>query len=389
MQIYLDHSATTPPCPEAIAAAQEVMTRHWGNPSSVHSWGDRAATVLETARMQVASLLNADPDRLIFTAGGTEADNLAILGIARQYRQPRHLVISSVEHSAIARPAAGLERQGWAVTRLPVNRQGRVDPASLAAALRPDTVLVSVIYGQSEIGTLQPIEALGAIAREAGIPFHTDAVQAAGRVPLDLQRLPADLLSLSGHKLYGLQGAGALYVRPGTDLEPLLAGGGQEAGLRSGTQALPAIAGFGAAAARAAAELAAESARLASLRDRLFDRLADLPGLLPTGDRLHRLPHHASFCLAARPGIALPSGRELVRQMDRAGIAVSSGSACNSGKLSPSPALKAMGYRDDEATAALRLTLGRSTAPEDIDWTALTLKQVLARLMPEPALSGA
>lgn len=380
MQIYLDYSATTPPRPEAIAAMQSAFTEHWGNPSSLHGWGQRAATAVELARMQVASLIHApDADSIIFTAGGTEADNLAVMGIARRYDTPKHLIISGVEHSAIAQPALFLERMGWEVTRLPVNRQGRVNPRDLEKALRPNTVLVSVIYGQSEVGTLQPIEQLGAIARSGGVLFHADAVQVAGRLPIDVRRLPVDLLSISSHKIYGPQGAGALYVRPGVELVPLLGGGGQERGLRSGTQAVPAIAGFGVAAELALEEMAAETVRLYGLRDRLFDLLADVCTLMPTGDRLHRLPHHVSFCLTDTNEKL--TGKTLVRQMNLAGIGISAGSACHSGKLSPSPILLAMGYGDSQALGGIRLTLGRDTTEADIDWTAMVLKQVLGRLM--------
>ena len=387
MQIYLDHSATTPPRPEAIAAMEQVFTRQWGNPSSIHGWGERAAIALETARLQVAALLNASPEAIVFTSGGTEADNLAILGVARHYQRPQHLIISSIEHPAVSEPARFLESQGWQVTRLPVDRLGRVNPADLAAAFRPETVLVSILYGQSEVGTLQPIDQLGALCRDRGVLFHVDAVQVAGRLPLDVQQLPVDLLSLSSHKLYGPQGAGALYVRPGVDLIPLLGGGGQEFGLRSGTQPVPVIAGFGVAAALAAQEMAAESLRLQDLRDRLFDLLADCPDLVPTGDRLHRLPHHVSFCARHTDGEML-SGKTIVRQMNLAGIAISAGSACHSGKTVPSPILKAMGYSDRLAQSAIRLTLGHSTTLADIDWTATVLRQVLARLTPPLSLTA-
>ncbi|MEO0535244.1 MAG: cysteine desulfurase family protein [Cyanobacteria bacterium P01_A01_bin.123] len=381
MQIYLDYSATTPTRPEAIAAMQAVMADQWGNPSSLHQWGNRSATALEQARMQVADLLNAAIDAVVFTAGGTEADNLAVMGVARQYKQPQHLIISAVEHSAIAEPVHLLESWGWQVTRLGVDALGRVSPADLKVALQPNTVLVSVIYGQSEVGTLQPIAELGQIARDHGALFHTDAVQVAGRLPLDVQTLPVDLLSLSSHKIYGPQGAGALYVRPGTSLMPLLGGGGQEFKLRSGTQAVPNLAGFGVAAELAAAEMATETLRLIHLRDRLFDQLADVPGLEPTGDRRNRLPHHASFCLTQADGDRV-SGKTLVRQMNLAGIAISAGSACHSGKLTPSPILKAMGRSDRQAKSGIRLTLGRKTTVADIDWTALVLKQVLSRSLP-------
>lgn len=389
MQIYLDYGATTPPRPEAIAAMQAVLADQWGNPSSLHEWGQRAATIVEQARIQVASLLRAPVETVIFTSGGTEADNLAIMGVAQQYPTPQHLIISNVEHSAVAEPARFLEQKGWQVTRLPVNRQGQVNPLDLQAALQPNTVLVSVIYGQSEVGTLQPIQTLGRMVRSHGALFHTDAVQVAGRLSLDVQTLPVDLLSVSSHKLYGPQGAGALYIRPGVRLVPLLRGGGQELKLRSGTQAVPAIAGFGVAAERAAEEIPQETPRLIRLRDRLFEQLADVPGLMPTGVSgaslqetcQNRLPHHVSFCIEQADGGML-SGKTLVRQMNLAGIGISSGSACHSGKLTPSPILQAMGYSDRVAQAGIRLTLGRDTTQADIDWTAMVLKQVLQRLQP-------
>jgi cysteine desulfurase len=385
MQIYLDYSATTPPRPEAIAAMQAALTDQWGNPSSLHQWGNRAAMVLEQARQQVAGLINAAPESIIFTAGGTEADNLALKGVLQRYRTPQHLIISAVEHSAIDQSAQQLERQGWQVTRLPVDTQGRVHPQDLRRALRDNTVLVSIIYGQSEVGTLQPIAALGQIARDHGALFHTDAVQGVGRLPIDVQILPVDLLSISSHKIYGPQGAGALYRRPGVDLVPLVGGGGQEGGLRSGTQAVPTLAGFGAAAALAAAELTTEAPRLIALRDRLFDQLADVAELVPTGDRQHRLPHHVSFYVAADGDRV--NGRTLVRAMNLAGIGISAGSACHSGQLSPSPVLMAMGLGDRAARCGIRLTLGRHTTAADIDWTALALRQVLHRALAERSLS--
>jgi cysteine desulfurase len=359
---------------------QTILTQQWGNPSSLHEWGQRAATVLELARMQVAGLINAtNPESIIFTSGGTESDNLAIMGVARQYATPQHLIISSVEHSAVNEPAKLLEAWGWKVTRLPVDAQGRVNPIDLEAAIQDNTVLVSVIYGQSEVGTLQPIEALGNIARLHGVLFHTDAVQAAGRLPIDVENLPVDLLSISSHKIYGPQGAGALYVRPGVELVPLLGGGGQEMRLRSGTQAVPIIAGFGVAAELALQELPTETQRLQHLRDRLFSQLADLPGLIPTGERLLRLPHHVSFCLEYADADK-NSGKTIVRQMNLAGIGISAGAACNSGTLSPSPVLLAMGYPEGAALGAIRMSLGRETTQADIDWTAMVLKQVLERL---------
>ena len=380
MQIYLEYSATTPTHPQVIERVATILQHHWGNPSSLHSWGQDTATVIEMAREQVAGLINANPDQIIFTSGGTEADNLAIIGVAQQYNRPRHIIISSVEHSAIAEPCKQLEQQGWQITRLPVNRQGRVNPLDLKAAIQSDTVLISIIYGQSEVGTLQPIEELGSIARERGVLFHTDAVQVAARCDIDVRKLPVDLLSLSSHKIYGMQGSGALYIRAGVDILPLLRGGGQEKGLRSGTPAVPAIAAFGLAAELAQKDLISEKMRLIALRDRLFDLLADYPYLLPTGDRFYRLPHHVSFIVRPDDDSQI-TGKQLVRQLNLAGIGISSGSACHSGKLSPSPILKAMGYSDREALAGIRLTLGRDTSAADIDWTALVLKQVIDRCL--------
>jgi cysteine desulfurase len=378
MQIYLDYSATTPCRPEAIAAMQEVLTQDWGNPSSLHEWGKRAAFRVEQARWEIAQLIHAPAESIVFTSGGTESDNLALQGVARSFPQPQHLIISSVEHPAISQTAGLLETQGWQVTQLPVNEYGRVNPEDLANAIQSNTALVSVIYGQSEVGTLQPIAELGQIAQNAGVLFHTDAIQAAGRVPVDVATLPVDLLSLSSHKIYGPQGIGALYIKPGTQLLPISGGGGQEQNLRSGTQNVVAIAGFGVAASLALQELDHEPQRLLNLRDRLLRQLAQISTLKLTGDPQHRLPHHVSFCLKM-PTHSKMSGRTLVKQMNLAGIAISAGSACHSGALQPSPVLLAMGYEPDLAQAGCRITLGQATTEADIDWTVTTLRQTLDR----------
>ncbi|NJM46804.1 MAG: cysteine desulfurase [Alkalinema sp. RU_4_3] len=375
MQIYLDHSATTPPHPEVIRLMQQVMVEQWGNPSSLHHWGNRSALTLERSRIQVSRLINALPDSIHFTSGGTEANNLAMFGITQKYQMPQHIIISAIEHSAISQPAARLEAEGWVVTRLAVDRTGRIDPKDLQTALRPNTVLVSIIWGQSEIGTLQPIDELAAIAHHHGAIFHTDAVQAAGRLAIDVQHTPIDLLSLSSHKLYGPQGSGALYVRPDLELVPLIGGGGQESGVRSGTQAVANIAGFGLAAEMTVDRMVEENSRLMALRDRLFDLLADTP-LMPTGHRLYRLPHHVSFCLPETPDV---SGKELVRQMNLAGIGISAGAACSSGKITPSPILVAIGWDEAAAKTGIRFTLGMGTTEADVDWTAMVLGQVLER----------
>jgi cysteine desulfurase len=383
MQIYLDYCATTPCCPDAIVRMQEVLTTHWGNPSSLHSWGQRAAYQIEQARLDVASLIHAAPETIIFTSGGTEADQLALLGVAYRFETPQHLIISSIEHPAVTETARWLHRQGWEITELPVDGLGCIQPDTLQAALRPETVLVSIIFGQSEVGTVQRIEALGKIAQEAGVLFHTDAVQVAGRMPIDVQQLPIDLLSLSSHKLYGPQGVGALYVRPGVTLQAIGGGGGQERGLRSGTQAVAPIAGFGVAAKLAAENLASENLRLITLRDRLLAQLQDIPWLKLTGDPHHRLPHHLSFCIA-KPGQHSITGHWLVKQMNLAGIAISSGSACHSGKRQPSRILKAMGYDNQLAETGIRLSLGTETTVEDVDWSAMVLRQTLQRAIAEP-----
>jgi cysteine desulfurase len=384
MQIYLDHSATTPTRTEAIAAMHRVMMSEWGNPSSIHQWGERASTAIEQARFQVAALINANPDAIAFTSGGTEANNQAIMGVANLSATPQHLIISSVEHSSISAPVQWLESRGWQVTRLLVDRAGRIDPQDLTRAIRPNTVLVSIIYAQSEVGTIQSIAELAAICRQHQVCFHTDAVQAAGKISIDVRDLGIDLLSISSHKLYGPQGAGALYIRPGLKLVPLLAGGGQEMGWRSGTQAVPQIAGFGVAAELASEELSLENSRLIGLRDRFFELLSDCPILVPTGDRLHRLPHHLSFCLQPKCHLSEPiTGKTIVRQLNLAGIGISSGAACASGKLTPSPVLLAMGYSQTDAVGGIRLTLGKSTTTADIDWTAMVLKQIIDRLTPQ------
>lgn len=382
MQIYLDYCATTPCAPEAIAAVQEVLMTDWGNPSSLHAWGYRSALRIEQARLEVAALIHGAPESIIFTSGGTEADNLALLGVAQRFQQPQHMIISAVEHPAVAETAKTLTFQGWDITQLPVDGLGTVQSEVLQAALRPNTVLVSIIYGQSEVGTVQPIAELARIVRATGALFHTDAVQVAGKLPLDVRQLPVDLLSLSSHKLYGPQGAGALYVRPGVELQPLLGGGGQERGLRSGTQAVAAIAGFGVAATLAAEQLSQESLRLTQLRDRLLSQLKEISWLKLTGDPHQRLPHHLSFCIAEHSHRPI-TGHWLVKQMNLAGIAISAGSACHSGQLEPSPILKAMGYSDHPAASGIRLSLGKLTTVEDIDWTAMVLKQILSREMTE------
>jgi cysteine desulfurase len=376
MQIYLDHGATTPARPEVIDLMTAIMRSQWGNPSSLHWWGERSTMVIERSRLQVASLINADPEGIVFTSGGTESDNMALMGVARQYQRPQHMVVSSVEHSAVRLPAMYLEQNGWEITYLPVDRYGQVSPQDLARSLRPNTVLVSIITAQNEVGTIQPIDKLGQICRSANVLFHTDAVQAIGKMPIDVQSLPIDMLSMSAHKFYGVQGIGAIYVNPLTtnkrSLIPLIQGGGQERGYRSGTESVAAISAMGLAAELAEKELSIESVRLSKLRDRLFTLLADIPDLIPTGAMgTARLPHHLSFYHKQI------NGRRLVREMNLAGIAISSGSACSSGAIEPSSILLKMGYSETDARNSIRLTLGKSTTEADIDWTSIVMHQIL------------
>jgi len=374
MSIYLDYAATTPTRPEVIDLITSVLKEQWGNPSSLHNWGERSTMAIERARLQVADLINGDPEGVIFTSGGTEANNLALWGITHQYSEPQHLIISAVEHSAIAQPVKILKQMGWSVTELPVDRSGLINPQDLLAAIQANTVLVSVIYAQNEIGTIQPIQTLGKICRNAKVLFHTDAVQAIGRIEIDLEVLPVDLMSISSHKIYGGQGVGALYVRPNLNLElmPLLLGGGQERGRRSGTESVAAIAGFGLGAEIAKAEITTESVRLRTLSDRLFTELKDIPDLTPTGVQGSlRLPNHVSFCHSSM------DGRRIVREMNAAKIGISAGSACSSGTLVPSSTLLAMGFNRNQALGSLRITLGLHTTPSDIEQTILALQKIL------------
>ena len=379
MQIYLDSSATTVPAPQVIEYVQKILTNSWGNPSSLHFAGERSATILETARWQVANLINApNPQSIVFTSGGTEANNLAIQGIAQQYDRPQHIITSTVEHSAITKPLANLEEKGWQITYLPVDRQGKINLQQLENSLQENTVLVSIIYGQSEIGTIQSIPELVKITKEnSQALFHTDAVQIVGHLPVDVQKLNVDLLSLSGHKFHGLQGAGALYRKPEIFLEPWLRGGGQENNLRSGTQPLPAIASLG-LAAQLAEERIGNYPHLTELRNYFTDLvLTRCPWLSLTGHQSDRLPHHASFIMT--DGNTELTGRKLVRELNLASIASSAGSACNSGQSAPSPVLLAMGYKPSEAIRGIRFSFDCRITKEDLKWTVMVMEQIFDR----------
>ena len=363
--VYLDHAATTPLDPRVRHAMEPYLDGVFGNPSSLHWAGRQAHDAVEAGRREVAALLGARPTEIVFTASGTESDNLAVLGALGAMQGPKHVITSAFEHPAVLEPCRFLERQGVEVTYLPVSPEGMVSPEALAAALRPTTRLVSVMAANNVVGTIQPITELAALAHEAGALFHTDAVQAAGKLPLDVGRTPVDLLSLSAHKLHGPKGIGALYVRAGVELSPIVYGGGQERGLRSATENVAAIVGFGQAALLARAEMGEESARLVGLRERVLAAVTDqIDNAYLIGHPYQRLPGYLCFGFSGQEADAI----RLLFALDDAGIAVSSGSACsahNAGE--PSYVLTAMGFDTIRARGSLRISMGRFTSDDDID----------------------
>jgi len=361
---YLDASATAPPADEVLAAMQAAAGSAWANPSSLHGWGLSAAELLERSRLRLAQAMGADPRQLVLCSGGSEAIHLGLLGSAARL-PPGRLLLSAVEHPATEAAASQLARQGWQLQRLPVDQLGRLDPAVLAGWLEPPTRMVSIIWGQNEVGTLQPIEAIGRLCREAGVLLHVDAVQVLGHLSIDLARLPVDLLSVAAHKLQGPRGIGALLLAEGVQVDALIGGGGQEGGRRGGTEPAMLAHGFATALELASARLAANGGvdPLKERRDALWQRLQNHRGLRLSGaDPLQpgaRLPHHLSLLVADAEGRPLP-GRGLVRALARRGWALSSGSACSQGGGGerPSPVLLAMGYDPAEAASGLRISLG-------------------------------
>ena len=373
--IYADHAATTALHPAALEAMLPLMTEGWGNPSSLYTFGQRAKEELEKARGQVAAVLNARPDEIFFTSGGTESDNWALRGVAEaRQKKGRHLITSAVEHHAILHTAQYLERQGWEVTYLPVDGYGMVSVDDLRAALRPDTVLVSVMLANNEVGTIQPIRELAAAAHEAGALFHTDAVQAVGHIPVDAAGLGVDLLSLSGHKFGGPRGVGALYIRKGTPIAHLIQGGGQEKGRRSGTENVAGIVGMAAALTQTAAEMDREIPRLTALRDALLEGLSAIPSSRITGHPTRRLPGTASVIFECI------EGESLLLRLDAMGIASSTGSACSSHSLEPSHVLTAMGLPHEIVHGSLRLSLGRENTMDDVKYLIESVTAAVAGL---------
>ena len=376
--IYLDHSATTAVDPRVVEAMLPLWTETYGNPSSIYGLGRRAGAALEDARRRIAAILNCQPTELVFTSCGTESDNLAMRGVllASAAKGKRHIITAPAEHHAVLHTAADLaEHLDCDVTYVPVDRHGIVDPAAIAAAIRPDTALISIMLANNEVGAIQPIAEIGAIARERGVPFHTDAVQAGGYLPLDVDALNVDLLALSAHKFYGPKGVGLLYVRRGVRLLPVQTGGGQERGRRSGTENVPYIVGMARALEIAHAERESETRRLTALRDRLIDGLtAAIPDITLTGHPTQRLPGHASFLVAGA------EAEGMLIALDLAGVAASSGSACATGAPTPSHVLTAMGYGPQEAMGALRLTLGRENTEADVDYVVAKLPEIVERI---------
>ncbi len=379
--IYLDHAATTPVRAEVLAVMQQHFAESYGNPSSLHYAGRRASVALHAARQTLAGLLNARPGEIIFTSGGTESDNAALRGIALARRAAtgaNRLITTPVEHKAVLETAEELrDRFGFALTLLPVDTEGQVQPADVAAALGDgnDVALVSVMVANNEIGTILPIAEIGALCRARGVPLHSDAVQAGGKLSLDVAALHVDALSLGAHKFYGPKGVGLLYLRTGTPFQPLLTGGGQERGRRGGTENTPLIAGMACALELAESERPAESLRLRTLRDRLIGELLEaIDGIRLTGAPALRLDNHASFTLDDT------DAEGLLIALDLAGIAASSGSACTSGSSRPSHVLAALGLSPGQAGGALRFSLGRSTTAADIDYVVKKLSEIVARM---------
>ncbi len=365
-KIYFDHSATTPVDKRVADIMCDHLLNGWGNPSSVHAVGRQAKESMDTAHAQVANVINCHPEEIFFTSGGTEADNLAIIGYALMHRDRKgHIITSNIEHPAIENAVEYLEKLGFEATRVAADQYGMIHPADISAALRPDTFLVSIMHVNNEVGTINNIGAIGRLLREKGIAFHTDAVQSFGKVPVDVEEMCIDMLSLSGHKIYGPKGVGALYVRKGLEIEPRVFGGHQEMGVRAGTENMPGIVGLGKAAEICKGEMAHEAEYLTKLRDRLHARIAgEVDNIVLNGHTIHRLPGNLNLTFHGVEGEAL------LMTLDVNGISVSSGSACSSGSTLPSRVLLNIGLTPQEAHSSLRMTLGRENTPEDIDFAA-------------------
>ena len=373
--IYLDHSATTPVHPEVLTAMISFFANHFGNPSSIHREGRLAREAVEGARARVAALIGAAPAEIVFTGGGTEADNLAVLGAAFAEKGGRnHLITSTIEHHAVENACRHLAGCGFEATFLPVDGEGRVNPDDIRKGITEKTFLISIMHANNEIGTIQPLREIGAIARERGVLFHTDAVQSVGKIPVAVADLGVDLLSIAGHKIYGPKGTGALYVRKGTELAPITFGGHQEGNLRNGTENVPGIVGLGKACEIALRDLASQMTHLRTLRELLEERIrAEIPDIRVHGHPLERLPQLLSVSFA---GV---SGESLVRELDLRGIAVSAGSACTAGSTKISHVLAALGMPEALAVGTVRFSLGRDNTEEEIGRAVSILKALVEK----------
>jgi cysteine desulfurase len=376
-RIYMDHASTTPMAPEVIEAMKTAFVETFGNASSLHQPGLAAREALEEAREGVAGLIGAKAEEVYFTSGGTESDNFAIKGVALRNRdRGRHIITTSIEHPAVLEPCRYLEQQGFEVTYLPVTKEGLVEVDVLESVIRKDTILISMMHANNEIGTIQPIAEAGSIARDRGIAFHTDAVQTVGKIPAKVDDLGVDLLSVSSHKLHGPKGVGALYIREGTNIEPMMLGGGHERGMRSGTENVPGIVGLAAAADLAGRNLEGDMTHLAGMRDRLAEFvLVRVKDSWVNGSRTRRLPNNLNL------GFSYIEGEALLLRLDAEGIAVSTGSACSSKKTVASHVLTAIGLRPEEAHGSLRITLGRENTDEEVDFVARAIVDVAEKLL--------
>ena len=375
-KVYLDYSATTPTDPRVVEEMIPYFTEHFGNPSSIYSTGLEAKDAIEHAREQLAHLINAEPKELIFTSGGTESDNWALIATARRLQHKgKHIITSAIEHHAILHSCEYLAKEGFDITYVGVDHDGLVDPAEVEAAIRPDTILISIMYVNNEVGSVQPITEIGAIAKKHGVLFHTDAVQALGNVPIDVKTMNIDMMSMSSHKIYGPKGIGAIYIRSGVNLPTYIHGGAQERKKRAGTENVPGIVGFGKAAELACQNFNTHVAHVSKLRDHFVDRvLNEIPYTYFNGSKDHRHPGNANITFE------YVEGESILLYLDFAGVSCSSGSACSSRSLQPSHVLTAMGIPVELIHGSIRFTFGNPTTMDDVDYTVDKLKGIIEKL---------
>jgi cysteine desulfurase len=375
MKVYMDYAATTPIDPRVVKAMLPYFTKKFGNTMSLHSFGREAKIAVEEARVKVADLMNVSPEEIIFTSSATESNNLALKGIAFANKDKgKHIITSKIEHECILESCKWLEKHGFEVTYLPVDNYGFVNPEDVEKAIRKDTILVSIMHANNEIGTIEPIEEIGKICKEKGVYFHTDAAQTFGKIEIDANKLNADLITVSSHKMYGPKGVAALFIRKGVKIEPLLHGGGHEFGLRSSTINVPGIVGFGVACEIAKAEMKKESERLTKLRDYLIKNVLKIENSHLNGHPTKRLPNNANFWFN------FVDGESLIMELDYYGIAASTGSACSTSTLKPSHVLLAIGLKPHEADGSLRLSIGRWTSKKDVNYTIKILPKAIEKI---------